>query len=252
MASEIEENQRNGIEMEKVTLKYPKMTVEEAYDVQSQTIQRYRDRGDEMVGWKMGLTSVAKQKSMNVEEPIYGRLTNSMKLSTPTLKMENLIHPKVEPEFAFLINKELKGDQLQVKDVWEATKEVYPALEIIDSRYKNFSFTLTDVIADNASSSKFILGKEGFPPEYTDWDNVKVTMFVNGDEVQSGYGKAVLDHPVNSIIELSKMLNRTGLSIKPGMIVLVGAITEAVSVKKGDYLEVNYETLGQLNLNVTD
>lgn len=252
MAEKIEYHQQNGIEMSKVTNEYPDLTVKEAYNIQKCLIENYIEKNDDMVGWKMGLTSKAKQQSMNIEEPIYGRLTESMELRESTLHVRDLIHPKVEPEFAFVINKELKGDNLKPRDVWAATEGVYLSLEVIDSRYENFKFTLPDVIADNASSTKFILGSQVFSPSHTSWDTVKVTMYKNGEEVQSGYGNAVLKHPVNSLIELTKMINRDNLSIKPGMVVLVGGITEAVNVMEGDRVEAVYDGLGKLGLSIKE
>ncbi|WP_233269366.1 2-keto-4-pentenoate hydratase [Alteribacillus sp. YIM 98480] len=252
IAEKIDFHQQNGIEMGKITNDYPELTVEEAYEIQKLTIQKYMERNDPLIGWKMGLTSKAKQISMNVEEPIYGRLTESMELNEPVLHVKNLIHPKVEPEFAFIINKELKGGNVKPRDVWAAAEGVYLALEVIDSRYENFKFTLPDVVADNASSTKFVLGSQVFSPAYTLWDKVKVTMIKNGEKVQSGYGNAVLDHPVHSVVELTKMLNRDNLIVKPGMVVLVGGITEAVSVRAGDMLKVDYEGLDSLDLEVKE
>ncbi|WP_177194810.1 2-keto-4-pentenoate hydratase [Alteribacillus iranensis] len=252
IAAKMDEHQQLGKEMTKITNDYPELSVEEAYEIQKLSIDRYLDRNDPMVGWKMGLTSKAKQVSMNVDEPIYGRLTDSMELRDPVLHVGELIHPKVEPEFAFVINKELQGADLRPRDVWEATEGVYLALEVIDSRYENFKFTLPDVIADNASSTKFILGTQVYAPSQTAWNKVKTTMLKNGEEVQSGYGSAVLDHPVHSVRELAKMISRENLSIKPGMIVLVGAVTEAVSVEAGDTLEVIYEGLDTLTLEMKE
>ncbi|GAK05709.1 4-oxalocrotonate decarboxylase [Geomicrobium sp. JCM 19037] len=252
LAQTVEYHQRHGKEMQKLTLTYPNLTVEDAYHIQKKTIQRYEDQGDKMVGWKMGLTSVAKQKSVNVEEPIYGRLTDGMTLSNASLVTKGLIHPKVEPEFAFHINKELKGSNITAADVWDATAEISLALEVIDSRYKNFSFTLTDVIADNASSTKYMLGSKRFKATDTDWSAVQVSVSLNGTEVQTGFGEAVLGNPVNAIIELTRMLNQVDLSIQPGMIVLSGAITEAVNVQAGDCLTASFSNLDTLSLHVHD
>ncbi|MBO9130653.1 fumarylacetoacetate hydrolase family protein [Bacillus sp. 165] len=236
--------------MGKVTLAHPTLNVQDAYEIQRLCMEQAIANGDRLIGWKMGLTSKAKQQSVGVEEAIYGRLTASMELTEPVLNLEGLIHPRVEPEFAFVINKELKGEQVTPRDVWLATECIFPALEVIDSRYKNFSFTLVDVVADNASSSKFLLGNQAFSPYSVSWDKVGVAMYRNGEKVQSGVGAAVLDHPVRSIVELVKMLSRSGLSIQPGMVVLAGGITEAINVYRGDHIEVQYDHIGSLSLQV--
>ncbi len=251
LAERIDQHQRTGRDMDKVTIEHPSLNVNDAYDIQKMCIDFAQERGDKMVGWKMGLTSKAKQISVGVDEPIYGRLTQSMELSEPVLHMDQLIHPRVEPEIAFVLNKELGGEHVTPRDVWMATECIFPAIEVIDSRYKNFSFTLVDVIADNASSTKFILGDQAFSPYHTAWDEMGVAMYRNGEMLHSGTGAAVLGHPVRSVAMLAKMLSRTEQTIKPGMVVLVGGFTEAIDVNSGDHVEVRYEKLGSLNLDVT-
>jgi 2-oxo-3-hexenedioate decarboxylase len=244
-------HQKSGKEMEKITLKYSNLSVSDAYDIQQMCIEKYYGDNDPIIGWKMGLTSEAKQKSVGVDKAIYGRLTKSMELHEPILCMENLIHPRIEPEFAFVINKEIKGENVTSRDIWMATECIFPALEVIDSRYKNFSFTLVDVIADNASSAKFLLGNQAFHPYLVSWDKVEVNMYRNSERVQQGVGAAVLDHPVRSIVELVKMISKKSLSIKPGMIILTGGITEAVEVYEGDTIEADFGQLGKIKIEVT-
>ncbi|WP_096201582.1 2-keto-4-pentenoate hydratase [Bacillus sp. FJAT-45350] len=250
LAKQLDYHYQQGEELDKITITNPNLTVEDAYDIQRLSIEEAIKRGDRLIGWKMGLTSKAKQVSVGVEEAIYGRLTASMELSEPVLHLDGLIHPRVEPEFAFVLKKELGGENVTPRDVWLATECVVPALEVIDSRYKNFSFTLVDVVADNASSTKFILGDQAFSPYHTSWDKVVVDMYRNGEKVQSGVGSAVLNHPVRSVVELTKMLSRSNLTLQPGMVILVGGITEAVSVFEGDNIEVHYDQLGTLSLKV--
>ncbi len=252
IAKHIHFHQQNGTEMDKITIEYPALHVNEAYEIQRLAIEEAIACGDELIGMKMGLTSVAKQKSVGVEEAIYGRLTRSMELLNPTLSMKGLIHPRVEPEIAFVLNKDIEGEHVTSRDVWAATECILPALEVIDSRYKNFSFTLEDVVSDNASSTKFILGNQAFSPYHTQWDQVKVEMYRNGELVQTGFGAAVLEHPVRSVVELVKMLNRTNEGLKAGMVILTGGITEAINVYEGDFIEVKYDQLGQLNLRVEE
>ncbi|WP_241657863.1 2-keto-4-pentenoate hydratase [Anaerobacillus alkaliphilus] len=252
IAKHIDFHQQNGTEMDKITIEYPSLHVDDAYEIQRLSIEEAIARGDELIGMKMGLTSVAKQKSVGVEEAIYGRLTRSMELMEPTLGMKGLIHPRVEPEIAFVLKKDLEGENVTVRDVWAATECVIPALEVIDSRYKNFSFTLEDVVADNASSTKFLLGYQAYSPYHTQWDQIKVEMFRNGELVQEGVGAAVLDHPVRSVVELVKMLSRRGESLKAGMVIFTGAITEAINVYEGDQIEVKFDQLGILSLKVEE
>lgn len=250
IANKIYLHQKNGLEMEKITNHYPELDVNNAYEIQKLSIDFAIKNGDPLIGLKMGLTSIAKQKSVNVDEPIYGRLTKSMELENAELSMEGTIHPRVEPEIAFVINKPLFGNDVTAADVWDATEYIVPALEVIDSRYKNFSFTLTDVVADNASSSKFIMGKNAYSPTYTSWDKIQVDLFKNGVKVQSGVSSDVLDHPVQSVVKLVKMLSKDGYNLEPGMIILTGGITEAIHVEAGDVVEAHFEGLENMILHV--
>jgi 2-oxo-3-hexenedioate decarboxylase len=250
IAENIDKHQTTGTDMDKITIDYPDLTVRDAYSIQKLWEQCASSRGDQKIGWKMGLTSVAKQKSVGVNEPIYGRLTKSMEVTSKRLSLNGLIHPRVEPEIAFVMKDELKGDQLTPRDVWKATEFIMPAVEVIDSRYKNFSFTLVDVVADNASSSRFILSNQAFSPLQVPLDKIEVQMLRNGGEVQTGIGAAVLGHPVQSVIELAKMLHRDNLSIQPGMVILTGGITEAVNVFDGDELTVKFDSLGEIHFDV--
>jgi 2-oxo-3-hexenedioate decarboxylase len=248
IANEIYLHQKNALEMDKITTRYSGITLEDAYKIQKNNIKKDLQIGDHFVGWKMGLTSLAKQRSVGVNQPIYGRLLKSMIISQGEFSLEGLIHPRVEPEFAFLINKKLEGDKVTEQDVWQATECIIPAVEIIDSRYRDFSFNLIDVVADNASSSKFFISERTFKPTQFQWEKVKVQMKLNGGVVQEGIGSAVLGHPVHSVVALVKMLHSTGHCVEPGMIVLTGGITEAIHFFSGDLISVEFDQLGTLNL----
>jgi 2-oxo-3-hexenedioate decarboxylase len=241
-------HQKEAMELDKITKRYNGITLENAYEIQKMNIEKDLQTGDHFVGWKMGLTSKAKQKSVGVDQPIYGRLLESMKLSGGELHLDGFIHPRVEPELAFVINKRLEGTDITEQDVWQATECIMPALEIIDSRYRNFSFNLIDVVADNASSAKFLISEKAFSPNQFKWEQIPVMMKLNDKIVQEGKGSDVLEHPVRSVIELVHMLHRSGHCIEPGMIVLTGAITEAIHVSSGDVISVNFHGLGTMSL----
>lgn len=250
IANEIYHHQKSAVEMEKISTHYSSITIEDAYKIQEINMEKELQDGDQFVGWKMGLTSFAKQKSTGVNQPIYGRLLKSMKMSNEGLSLAGLIHPRVEPEFAFLINKKLEGNNVTEQEVWQATEGIMPALEVIDSRYKDFSFNLLDVVADNASSAKFYIRKQIYAPSQFQWEKVKVRMKLNGRVVQEGKGSAVMGNPVRSVVELVKMLNSSGYCIEPGMIVLTGGLTEAIHVYSEDSIEVEFDKLGKIDLTV--
>ncbi|WP_413300088.1 fumarylacetoacetate hydrolase family protein [Bacillus sp. 1P10SD] len=250
ISNEIYNHQKSAVEMDKISTRYPSITIEDAYKIQETNMKKELQDGDQFVGWKMGLTSFAKQQSVGVNQPIYGRLLKSMEMSNKELSLEGLIHPRVEPEFAFLINKKLEGNNVTEQDVWQATEGIMTAIEVIDSRYKDFSFNLIDVIADNASSAKFFLSEQIYEPNKFQWEKAKVRMMLNGKIIQLGKGSDVMGDPVRSVVELVKMLHSSGLCIEPGMIVLTGGITEAIHVFSGDSIEVEFVELDKIDFTV--
>ncbi|GMA49704.1 2-keto-4-pentenoate hydratase [Alicyclobacillus contaminans] len=250
IAEEIHRHQVNAQALEKITERYEGLTVADAYAIQQRLIHRYLAAGDALIGWKMGLTSKAKQQSVGVEEAIYGHLLKSMELSSPELSLSGLIHPRIEPEIAFVFKRRLAGEDVTARDVWLATECVVPAVEVIDSRYRNFSFTLVDVIADNASSAKFYLFPQAYSPYQFALNQVGVVMTRNGAVEQTGAGAAVLGHPVLSVVEQVRMLSRIGRAIEPGMVVLTGGITEAIHVHDGDDISVAFDGMGEIHLMI--
>ncbi|MGC6768441.1 2-keto-4-pentenoate hydratase [Enterococcus sp. LJL128] len=243
--------QDENYEILKITEKlYPKLTMAEAYQIQAALIKRRLDRGEKIVGPKMGLTSLAKLQQMNVSDPIYGYVFDTMVVPDGgTAEMADYIHPKVEPEIGFILKKELKGPGVTKEAVLEATEAVFPAIEIIDSRYLNFNFTMTDVVADNTSAAGAVFGTHLISPKGIDLETIGVVLQINGEVKTVGAGAAVLNHPAESVAYLANMLAEKGEAIKPGEPILTGGLTEAVAVSSGDYVEVKFgETLGEVRL----
>ena len=182
LAEHLENAELQAYEVTKITDDYPNMTFTDATDVQWEIRRRKMSRGHKIVGLKMGLTSWSKMKQMGVEMPCYGFLADYFSLPDGAqVPFDELIHPKVEAEIAFVTNKELSGKNLTVEEVLAATELVVPAVEIIDSRYKDFKFDLTSVQADNSSSTRFVVGSHAAKPEDFDWSTIGVVMQKNGE-----------------------------------------------------------------------
>ncbi|MED4225494.1 2-keto-4-pentenoate hydratase [Neobacillus cucumis] len=229
----------------------PDLTVDEAYQAQELLVQRKLDEGQRIVGPKMGLTSKAKWDQMGVSEPIYGYVFDYMLIDNGgVLPFSDLIHPKVEAEIAFLIGEDIEGPGVTGAQVLAKTEYVLPALEIIDSRYENFNFTLTDVIADNTSASRVVLGNTLKKPSDFNLELVGSTLSINGKIKELGAGAAVLGHPANAIAVLANMLSSKGEKIKKGEVILSGAITSAVLLKTGDFVSAKFDGLGEVTFSV--
>lgn len=237
-------------EIDKLTERSP-FSIPEAYSIQAQAMQILYQMGDRRVGYKMGLTSKAKMKQMGVHQPIYGVLTEKMRLASgSTFGFQNRIHPKIEPEIAFLIGKDLQG-KVSADEALAACSGVCAAMEIIDSRYRNFNFTLPDVIADNCSSSAFILGETIRKPAEVDLGNLGMVMEVNGKPVQFGSSAAIYGHPASSLAELCSMLAEQDQGLRAGDIVLAGAATAAISLEPGQEIKTLVQDLGFLSLKIS-
>jgi 2-oxo-3-hexenedioate decarboxylase len=249
LAEHLENAELQAYEVTKITDDYPNMTFTDATDVQWEIRRRKMSRGHKVVGMKMGLTSWAKMKQMGVEMPCYGFLADYFSLPDGAqVPFDELIHPKVEAEIAFVTNKELSGRNLTVADVLAATELVVPAVEIIDSRYKDFKFDLTSVQADNSSSTRFVVGSHAAKPEDFDWSTIGVVMQKNGEIIELGAGAAVLDHPAASVAMLATMLAERDEVIPAGTFIMTGGITAAVLVEKGDSIVVRYQGLGTVTM----
>jgi 2-oxo-3-hexenedioate decarboxylase len=229
----------------RLTLEHPELTADEAYDAQWRGIERRLNTGERLVGLKLGLTSTAKQRTMGVDEPLYGWLTNGM-IAEPgrAFELDRFIHPRVEPEIAFLLGEELRGPTT-VTEVLAATRAVFPALEIIDSRYADFSFQLPDVIADNASAAAVVMGSTAVPPQRAgDLRLVGCVLRVDGEVVHTAAGAAVLGHPAAAVAWAINRLSERGGSLRAGSIVLAGALTDAVPLSPGTTVVAEFDGLG--------
>jgi 2-oxo-3-hexenedioate decarboxylase len=249
LAEHIENAELQAHEITKITDDYPDMTMSDATDVQWEIRRRKVARGTKIVGMKMGLTSWAKMKQMGVEKPCYGFLADYFSLPDgAAVPIDELIHPKVEAELAFVTNKELSGPNITVEEVLAATELVVPAVEIIDSRYKDFKFDLISVQADNSTSTRFVVGSHSAKANDFDWSTLGVVMQKNGEIVELGAGAAVLDHPAASVAMLASMLHERGEVIPAGTFIMTGGITAAVLVERGDSIVARYQGLGTVTI----
>lgn len=220
-----------------------------AYDVQAQVVADRIAQGNRVVGAKLGLTSEAKQKQMNVSEPLYGWLTDDMRIEPgEALVVEHFIQPRVEAEIAFLIGDDLEGADVGAADVLAATAAVMPAIDVLDSRYAGYSFTLPDVVADNSSSAGFITGSQLVDPTGIDLRLLGVVLELNGQVVATAAGAAVLGHPASSVAWLVRALARRGEGLAAGMTVLSGACTAAFPVSPGDTVVARIDRLGTVEV----
>lgn len=233
-----------------LTAEAPDMTLEEAYDIQRASMARRYERGEELVGMKMGLTSKAKMEQVGVHAPIYGHLTDTMVAGDGAeIERDDYIHPRVEPEVCFVLGADLEGP-VTPAEALDAVDSVCAALEVIDSRFRDFKFTIIDVVADNASSSTIVLGTERLDPRDVDLGNLGMVLEHNGQVAQTGSSAAIYEHPLNSLAELANLLAERGEKLHAGQLVMAGAATAAIHVDTGDHVRAAVDQLGTVELHV--
>jgi 2-oxo-3-hexenedioate decarboxylase len=225
------------------------LTVADAYHIQQASIARRVARGERIVGIKMGFTSEAKMNQMGVHDQIYGYLTDAMQIKNgASISLGHYIHPRCEPELAFLLKHPLQPDATE-QQVLDAIEAIAPAIEIIDSRYEAFQFSLTDVIADNASSSGFVIdGWSRFPGDFSD---LQVTLTLNGQIRQWGSTSAILGNPLRSLMAAARLTAQAGITLQAGWIVLAGAATSAEELKAGMKVDAYIDSLGSVKFSVS-
>jgi len=239
-------------EVIRLTAETPTLSLTDAYAIQDHVVDARLQRGQKIIGYKMGLTSRAKMRQMNVHSPIFGALTSDMLITPserPTFIVSEWIHPKIEPEVGFILGQNLSGD-VTPEQAYAAVESVFPAMEIIDSRYKDFKFELPDVIADNCSSAALVIARDKTPRSNVSFEalgNLGMIFTVRGAPAFAS-SSALFGHPAASLAELSRLLSLTGRGLKAGMVILAGAATEAVRIEAGDEMTCEVQDLGKVSL----
>lgn len=248
LAERLENAELNRAPITKITDEYPDLDWGDAYAIQDEIRRRKIARGVKVAGLKGGLTSQAKMKQMNVEEPVFGFMCDyGAYADGGEVPFDRFIAPRVEAEIAFVTNREITGP-CHIGTVLQATDFVLPAVEILDSRYENFKFDLISVVADNTSAAGFVVGGNSRRVQDIDLRTLGIVLEKNGEIVDLAAGAAVLGHPAESIVMLANMLARKGQSIPAGTFIMTGGVTAAVGIERGDHIAVRYQNLGQVSM----
>jgi 2-oxo-3-hexenedioate decarboxylase len=239
-------------EVERLTVRHPELNLADAYAIQDVGIEHRVQRGEKVIGLKMGLTSKAKREQMKLESPIYGVLTDQMR-ARDVFSLAGTIHPKIEPEVAFLIGRELSG-AITMQEALAACEGVAAAMEILDSRFVGFKyFSLPDVVADNSSSSCFVMSDRLVSPTALSVEQlagIELDMRVNGTTAQKASSAAISGNPLMSIVQLCEILAQRGRVLPKGSIVLAGAATQAVQLEDGMAVSLSAGVLGEVDVRV--
>jgi 2-keto-4-pentenoate hydratase len=249
-AAQLAQAEATKVGIDPLIVSDPEITVDQAYYIQLENIKKKLEAGQKIVGKKIGLTSVAVQKMLGVDEPDYGHLLDTMVVENGgTIDTKDMLQPKVEGEIAFILKKDLKGPNVTAVDVIQATDYVVPALEIVDSRIQDWKISLRDTVSDNASSGLYVLG--GMPTKLEDinLELVGMALYQNGEVANTGVGAAALGNPATCVAWLANRLADYDITLKAGEVILSGALSGMVAANPGDNFVARFAHLGQVSVN---
>jgi len=255
LAQELFAAQQKRLAVAPLISRYPELTIDDAYQISLKTLALRTQAGEKVIGKKIGVTSEAVQKMLNVHQPDFGFLTNTMHHpdgSTISLKKSHLIQPRAEGEIAFCLKQDLQGPGVTAEQVLAATDWVAPCFEIVDSRIENWRITIVDTVADNASCGVFVIGDKHTDPTTLDLSTVKMAVHHNGQPAVTGIGSAVQGHPAQAVAWLANTLGEYGIEFKKGEIILSGALAPLIDAKSGDNFSMEIEGLGTCSVSFCD
>lgn len=226
------------------------LEIDDAYAISLGILERRLRDGERVVGKKIGVTSKAVQDMLGVHQPDFGFLTDRMLVADGgTVRIADaMIQPRAEAEIALILRSSLKGPGITPQDVLEATAEIAPCFEVVDSRIANWDIRIVDTIADNASCGVFVLGAARADPRTLDLAALKATVRKNGQPLSEGFGAAVQGSPLASVAWLANTLGRYGVTLDAGEVILSGSLVPLEPVRPGDRFDVDLAGVGTASI----
>ncbi len=227
----------------------PSITIEDAYAIQGENLARKITGGARLVGHKIGLTSLAVQEWLGVAEPDFGGLLDTMAVPNGAMApTAQLLQPRVEGELAFVLKRDLVGPGLVQHEVMAAIDYVLPAIEIIDSRIRDWKLAIQDTVADNASAGLFVVGSRPTSLAAIDTRTIGLALRKNGRIVSTGAGAACMGDPIAALLWLANKLGGLGTKLEAGQIILSGALGPVSDVVAGDRVEARIGRMGRVSV----
>jgi 2-keto-4-pentenoate hydratase len=244
MAAELDQAERNRIGVRTLSKRHANLTAEDAWSIAAARDDLRAARGEVQTGYKLGWTSEAMRRALGIDEPNFGSLWAYMRANGGILDVGRLIHPKAEPEFAFLADAVLEGTGITADDVARAGRWAV-AVEVVDPRWESYDFDWFDNTADGSSAAAYAVGtfrRSGVPPE-----RFRLTMDA-GEVSRHGVGEAAMGSPAEAVAYLVRQLHDHGTVLEPGMIVLTGGITAPIDLAPGLTVRVSSPELGSCDM----
>jgi 2-oxopent-4-enoate/cis-2-oxohex-4-enoate hydratase len=229
----------------------PSITIDDAYRISREFLERRLQGGERVVGKKIGVTSRVVMDMLGVRQPDFGFLTDAMQVpdSTTIAVDRRLIQPRAEGEIAFRLKRDLQGPGIDAAAVICATASIHPCFEIVDSRIADWKIRIEDTVADNASSGLFVIGAAAADPREFDFESCGVVVWKNDEIISTGAGAAALGSPVSAVAWLANTLGHYGISLAAGDLVLSGSLVPLEPVRPGDRFRLKIAGLGGACIN---
>lgn len=253
-AKALDEAERTRVQTSLLSLKHPSMTMDDAYAIQAAWIKRKLAGGRKATGWKIGLTSKAMQYALNINIPDSGVLLDDMAFDDgAVIPADRFIQPRIEAEIAFILKAPLRGPNVSVFDVLNATDYITPALEILDTRIQRVdpetkkARTIVDTISDNAANAGYVLGGRPMRPDSVDMRWMGAIVSRNGEVEETGLGAGVLNNPARGIAWLANRLAIYGMGLSAGEVVLAGSFIRPVEAPHGSSIHADFGPYGSVS-----
>lgn len=248
IAAELLNSEKSCIPVSAVSKRFPELSIEDAYRIQKINIDQKLSGGDVITGKKIGLTSLAMQNMLGVNQPDFGYLLESMEVKNGITDRKTMVQPKAEGEIAFILKEDLLGPGITPEDVLKATQYVVAAIEIVDSRVADWKINIVDTVSDNASSGRYYLSSLKVDPRTIDLKSIKMEFWKNGEKVNEGLGKDALGDPAFAVAWLANTLGAFGVPLRKGEVVFSGALSAALNADSGDVFIAKFDALGEIEL----
>ena len=250
LAADLAQAERSREPIAPLTSAHPDIDVVDAYEIQLINIRQRVAEGARILGHKVGLSSLAMQQMMGVDEPDYGHLLDEMQVFEDVpVAARRYLYPRVEVEVGFILSADLPGADCTEDDVLAATEALVPSIELIDTRITDWKIALCDTIADNASSAGFVLGEARVLPSDIDVKAIDAVLTRNGEVIAEGRSDAVLGNPVTAVAWLARKVESFGVRLRKGDVVLPGSCTKAIDARPGDQFVADFTGLGSVHLS---
>lgn len=246
-ASVLAEARKTGRPCCRISERFGISTLADAYAVQELNTQAALAQVRRLSGRKIGLTSLAVQQQLGVDQPDFGMLFADMECRDgEAIDSSRLIQPKAEGEIAFVLGRDLPNPDTTLAELVRAVDHLLPALEIVDSAIEDWKITLVDTVADNASSGLYVLGKNPLPLAGLDLALEGMLLEKNGTQASIGVGAACLGNPLDACLWLARTMAEFGRPLQAGYVLLSGALGPMVTVSAGDSLRLRLTRLGEV------